>query len=851
MPELQRLPHLRIDNFFTPRPYNYPTDVKVTFKLAQRNRDTHGNLLLQQLNQIKDHFEISQEEELSQNILRDDVVYVEFYSEYSFDLKFDSLSQENSTSPKYQLLSIKKETYVINGDEQSRYRVVVMMKEGGITKFIQKVTQYLTEFSNDKEGNPTDKPRNQALLNNIATIQLATLQSFWTDEPEIPFPENEASLWWEVWFRKTDNDQARLNRVLNNLQEIGAQVGEQTLQFPEHVVMLIRASANQLSSSLVLLDNLAELRKPQEINNFVTDRNVDYNEKQEWINDLLNRTDISVEDNSVIICLLDSGVNNKHPLLNRILLDDRLYTYKESWGTNDTWPMGGHGTSMAGLAIYGDLVEALATTERIRILHGLESFKIIHPADPSEPSIYGAVIEYATSLPIIDHPNNRRIYCMAITDESLAFKGRPSSWSAAIDKIVFGNVFEPQTPQLFILSSGNVDYLNSGVDASHYPDRNYLSSIHDPSQSYNAVAVGSYTRMDRIDQTVWNGVTALAPNGGMSPSNSTSLLWENPWPVKPDIVMEGGNLGVDNLLLRDDVHSLKPLSIDKDFLNYIFYPFGDTSGAAALASKMAAEIMAKNPALWPETIRGLMIHSAEWTDRMLNNISLATAPVAVKRELLRTFGYGVPILHKALESANNALTLIAETEIQPYRIEGSTVKYNEYHLYSIPWPVDILRDVLTDEDVILKVTLSYFIEPNPGNKRYANSYHYQSHTLDFKTIKPTEDEAAFRRRISAAVEGNDEQLEYDGASEPWSLKESVRSRGSIKKDFIFSSGADLSTRNLLAIYPKGGWYRSRKKLKKYNSKVRYSLIISLETERTEIDIYTPVFNQIPVELNSI
>src|SRR5690606_5182092 len=101
--------------------------------------------------------------------------------------------------------------------------------------------------------------------------------------------------------------------------------------------------------------------------------------------------------------------------------------------------------------------------------------------------------------------------------------------------------------------------------------------------------------LDRIDQNAWPGIRTLAIHGGMSPSNSTSLLWENQWPVKPDIVLEGGNMGVSGTQLLDHIPTLKPLSLDKDFANYLLYPFGDTSGAAALASKMAAELKTAYP----------------------------------------------------------------------------------------------------------------------------------------------------------------------------------------------------------------------------------------------------------------
>ncbi len=220
---------------------------------------------------------------------------------------------------------------------------------------------------------------------------------------------------------------------------------------------------------------------------------------------------------------------------------------------------------------------------------------------------------------------------MSITDGSVTFRGRPSSWSAAVDKIAFGSVLTPLAPQLFILSSGNVNYLNGSIP-DEYPSKNETESIHDPAQAFNALAIGSYTRMDRIDQNVWPGVTCLAPNGKMAPSNSTSLMWPMQWPIKPDLVMEGGNLGVDGREIKDHVYAIKPLSLDKDIRNYIFSPFGDTSGAAALAARMAADLRHNYPEFWPETIRGLMVHSADWTEAMLEGADLGVASTNEKEE---------------------------------------------------------------------------------------------------------------------------------------------------------------------------------------------------------------------------
>ncbi|MCG2612668.1 S8 family peptidase [Terrimonas sp. NA20] len=833
----EQLPHLTINPFFTANPYTYPGQGGgAGIELAVKNRTAHANNLIKQLNAVQQQFQVKAVDPTPENIVKDESLYVEFLSDYNFPLDFDALNSDRHNA-KYQLLNIKKETVNINGEDKDQYRVVVVMKPGAIGTFLKKAGEYMVENTKDKLGNDTGLPKHRNLLNNIQSIQLATLRSFWTDEPEIPFPNENANVWWEAWFRKTDNETLKGKEVLQNLQEVGASVGQQILQFPEHTVRLIKGTAKQLSESIFLLDNLAELRKPQQLNNFITNKNIDLSTKETWQQDLLKRTKASFDENSVLVYLLDSGVNNLHPLITPFLPTNRLYTYKQAWGTEDTWEDGGHGTGMGGLALYGDLTTALASPSDIQIFHGLVSFKIVHPSDPNTPNLYGSITETACSTPVVDFPQNPRIYCLSITDSTTVFKGRPSTWSAAVDKITFGRVIDDE-PQLMIVSGGNVNYMQAHIDAQHYNSYNLLESIHDPSQSYNALTVGSYTRMDRIDQTIWPNVTPLANNGHMSPSNSTSLLWDDQWPYKPDIVMEGGNLGRSGSMILDNIHTLKPLSLDKDFQQYIFNPFGDTSGAAALASKLAAELKTKHGHFWPETIRGLMAHSAEWTDVMLNGVSLSNATVQQKKTLLRSFGYGVPIERNAFYSAQNSVTLISQNYIQPFRMDGSAVKTNEYHLYEIPWPTDILQNILTDKDVTLKLTLSYFIDPNPGNRRYANNFSYYSHGLDFKVIKPAESLDVFKRRVSGAEEN--QHTTYQGQEEPWILKESCRNKGSLKKDFIICSGADLALRNMIAIYPKHGWYSSRKRLGLAESIVRYSLIISIETEGAETDLYTAI-----------
>src|SRR5690606_34931534 len=124
-------------------------------------------------------------------------------------------------------------------------------------------------------------------------------------------------------------------------------------------------------------------------------------------------------------------------------------------------------------------------------------------------------------------------------------------------------------------------------------------SIHEPAQAFNAITVGSYTQKDHIDPVRHPNASPIAPRGAMAPSNSTSIGWDNKWPRKPDVVMEGGNYAEQhNALLEPD--SLFLLSTSKGgIMNRWLTTSGDTSGATALASRLAARLYHRYPELRP------------------------------------------------------------------------------------------------------------------------------------------------------------------------------------------------------------------------------------------------------------
>lgn len=825
--------HILINDRTQVLPYTSPN--KGRPKVVPRpigNRLQHGTNIRQQFEAAVDgFFEIYNEQDV-------DEIYVVFKSPIGVLLDIDKFDKGY-----FRLASYKRIQSNIEDDRsQDFYEATVCLNRRAIAEFLRKVEDYINKttpltYNDDGSIKGGGNPHNQSFIANIEEVRIATLQSFW-QEPELTFPELDENVWWEVWLHRdlSDNIQNPIENLLPRLNNAGLQIGDRFLQFPEHWIYLLKGTATELSA-ILYSNKLAEIRKPRETADFFT--TLERQEEAQWTENLINRTEILSDQNAIAVCLLDTGVNRDHPLLNSLIPEHHLDSINPAWTTADTGGRYGHGTPMAALSFYGDLTDALASEERIQIYHHLESIKFINPNVPHDPILYGAVTQEAIARGEIINPQFKRIICMAVTCADTIHRGRPTSWSAAIDQTLFGTTNEPNNKLLMVVSSGNM----LEEERIHYPLSNMDSTIQDPAQAYNTITVGAYTLKDRIDLQAFPESELLARRGGMSPCNTTSIGWLHEWCKKPDIVMEGGNWAIQNNGIISP-ESLLLLTASRGGIgNSLFTTFNDTSASTALASKFLAELYAGYPNLKPETIRALMIHSADWTPEMLGNRSVTQLSPLEKEKLIANVGYGVPNLEKARFSANNSLSMIIERTLTPFRLDGSTVKTNEFHLFDLPWPIEVLQELLATT-VKFKITLSYFIEPNPGNKQYELSASYKSHGLRFKMISANETEEAFRGRISKTFRG--EEYKSEG-SDHWILGSQLRDKGSIHKDIWEGSAADLATRNKIAVYPVGGWWKNRKKLDRYNSSVNYSLVMTIETPSEDTDIYTPVENLIAID----
>lgn len=493
---------------------------------------------------------------------------------------------------------------------------------------------------------------------------------------------------------------------------------------------------------------------------------------------------------------------------------------------------------MAGLVLYNDLKQTLISQKSIQIPYELESVKLLSPRGANEPELYGALTEQAVSLAEIANPSAQRVICMAITSPEInTFDGSPTSWSAAIDSITSG-ANEDNEKRLFLISAGNVQ--PNELTALSYPDANTMHCVESPGQSWNAITVGAYSKDVDIVSDEFQGFSPVAAVGGISPYSSTSETWSSKWPIKPEVLFDGGNVatnGTDYFECPD----LSILTTNYRPLVKQFSTIWATSSATAQAAWFCAQVMSEYPEIWPETVRALLVHSASWTDEMKRQFCTEDTKTKGRRRLLRACGYGIPNLEKAIQCMDNSVNMVIQGELQPYN--GKSM--NEMHIHALPWPKEVLES-LGEENVTMKVTLSYFIEPGPGEVGWKDKYRYPSCGLRFDVINSNESPTDFKKRVNVKMRGDDKKDSGDGTSgsERWYLGADNRDVGSIHSDFCELSAVELSECNQIAVYPVIGWWREHSYLGKSNNKIRYSLVVSLSTPKQDIDLYTPIITQI-------
>jgi hypothetical protein len=687
------------------------------------------------------------------------------------------------------------------------------------------------------EGNPY----NGELVSNIGRIRRAVLEDLWQSEGT---PPQTGRHWWELWLRRTDDglDLLRAFAATRNLRLV-----ERALRLTDRTVAWVESDWDGLQALPFTSIPLAEIRKPEFVQ---TIEDLDLPDQEQLADDLANRLQLA-DDTAPSVCHLDSGVRRSHALISGSLSTADVHSVVPG-------PIGdtrNHGTPMAGLGLLGPLDDPLLTASVLRLRHRLESVKILPDSDQDahDPLAYGLVTAEAVSMPEAT-ASRPRVFCMPITTPSER-PGEPTLWSASVDALAAGvdiaasaegisllGAPDPDASRLFLISAGNVDDF-----AADYLAACDLAAVEDPAQSWNALTVGAHTDLDDLPtDPTFSGWGVLGSRGDLSPHSRTSVTFpRRSWPLKPDICMEGGNVLTDG---AEDFHERHPLLSVRTTDARDDHALGSanaTSAATAQAARLAALTQAAYPAYWPETIRGLLVHAADWTPPMRDRIDSAPNKTE-KLSLLRRYGWGVPTEDRVLASARNAVTMVAQDEFVPF--QGIDFNARHLRLHTLPWPIETLQE-LGAADVSLKVTLSYFVEPNAARRGWRRRYAYPSHALRFELRGPAETTDQFLARVNREAQGEEDEARPSGGTSNWVVGPSQRNLGSLHQDIWEGSGAALAKVGVLAVHPVGGWWKNSRHPDRVDLPVRYSLIVSLRTEEQGVDLYTPVRVQLklPVE----
>jgi len=514
-------------------------------------------------------------------------LYVQFESQPGVELKLESLEDRVSG---IELVAVQD----VERGSQKVQLATVFIPDGKLKRFVKKIEDYASKKT------AKGVPRHKDLIDRIAALQRATLRALWTDTDDT-WPAETEIIWWEVWLRRHDGEE--LARLVDFAGQLNLPVGERRLAFVDRIVVLVRAKSAQLATSLEVLNDVAEVRRAKETPGFFA--SLTTLDKADWIADLRKRTTPPAKM-APAVCVLDTGVNRGHPLLDRVIDEDDAMTVDASWGAHDdgggTGNMG-HGTEMAGLAAYGDLGPALASKTPIVMRHRIESVKILPPKGKNRQELYGAITAQAVALPEINAATRPRTFSLAVTATDQRDRGQPTAWSAAIDALAAGRSFDETSqglvyvdepdqnpPRLFVVSAGNHDNL-----ALAHLDRSDLEPVHDPAHAWNALTVGAFTDLAVISDPKLANWAPVSRPGDLAPWTTTSVLFQEMWPIKPDVVFEGGNAAHDGKNFSDGIPDLSLLTTHFNPASDPFSYAYATSAATVQVARMAAIVSADYP----------------------------------------------------------------------------------------------------------------------------------------------------------------------------------------------------------------------------------------------------------------
>lgn len=682
----------------------------------------------------------------------------------------------------------------------------------------------LDEYVDPSKLTKRRKAKNAPLVEPINLIQSATVEDI---GPSLLTPMSDGiARWLELTCRgglydpeTTAASRRQIERQLERLERSSV-VAQFTA--PLHVVLYVKLT----------LEHLRELISATDC---VFDAQLAEAKLRDWllyeVDEEFDLSFVHVEAppaNAPGVVILDTGIKSDHPLLASAI------AHAESVvpGIRSAVDVDGHGTQMAGVALHRSDLGEVISRGRAKASHWLQAIKLTAAGAESReesaratwPPITVQAVERAEASGM---PVGHRVFAMAVTADLEPLV--PTTWSQALEQIAYND----GKGRVFCVSAGNADSRDVGNIAG-YPQLNLIQSIQDPAQAWNALTIGAFTAFSELPkEDRYRGYSAVAPAGGISPHSTAKPTEATHVPNKPDLVMEGGNVAFDGLAPDSSIGSLTTLTTGHR-QNRPLSAMWATSCATAHAAGLAASVWTSDSRLRPETVRGLLVHSASWTEAMLEQFESLD-------DRLRICGYGVPDESFAKACARERATVIVEDRMpNSVIVERARKKPPKRKTTPLTTPVPekiakFFRLPFDEEallthsaDVELRVTLSYFAEVETYRRRAIRGL-----DLRWDMQGPQESEEDFRWRINKRVRLSEPEG-HKSKSFKWQIGPDRRARGTVQSDRWVGKASMLAGSKLIAVTPVGGWWDDYVALR--TKELPFSLIVTIQT--TGLDVYS-------------
>ncbi len=357
------------------------------------------------------------------------------------------------------------------------------------------------------------------------------------------------------------------------------------------------------------------------------------------------------------VVVLDSGIASGHPVLAPAVGDSQSFLVGRSAADVD-----GHGTGVAGIALYGDVAECVANRRFAPELR-LYSGRILDEHGRGDHRLVENQVEDAVRY-FVDH-YDCKVFNLSYGDQRKPYHGRHvRGLAVTLDSL------SRELDVLFVVPTGNLDNTDD-----IYPDC-FLGKdarIIDPASSLNALTVGSLARYDH--DTRWPedpGFSPVARPGQPSPFTRRGPSVNGA--IKPDLVDYGGNelleYRPETKLWREE---LGEISTSQAFATGA--PFGiycGTSYAAPRISNLAATLLAHLPDASVDLCRAVLVAHADVPASCEDLCSHADIDV---RDVA---GYGKVNRNALFRSLDDCVTLWAMDSIEN----------KQHQFYEIPIPAE-------------------------------------------------------------------------------------------------------------------------------------------------------------------